>query len=217
VLLAALVAYRVGGRRGIWAGIGVLLITLVIDGSPFWGSDVGGVLTMVPVVGITALLLLGWRVRRGWMLLLGLGAAVLVLLAGFLDLARPEESRTHLGRLFEDVGNDGFEAFETVVVRKFEANLAVLGSSEWTLMLPVVFGFILYLVWRAPWRLERIQTLLPGERAARIGFIVAAALGFALNDSGIAIPGLMLGVMNASLVYLVMKTREFAPPERVGV
>jgi len=166
------------------------------------------------VVGVTALILLGWRLRRGWAVVLGLGGALMVVLAGFIDLARPEESRTHLGRLFEDIGDNGFHAFETVVLRKFGANLAVLGSSEWTLMLPVVFGFILYLVWRAPWRLQRIHELLPGERAARAGFIVAAALGFALNDSGIAIPGLMLGVMNASLVYLVMKTRDVPEPVR---
>ena len=31
-------------------------------------------------------------------------------------------------------------------------------------------------------------------------------LGFAFNDSGIAVPGVMLGVVNASLVYLPVRT-----------
>ena len=31
-------------------------------------------------------------------------------------------------------------------------------------------------------------------------------LGFAFNDSGIAVPGVMLGVINASLVYLTVRT-----------
>lgn len=30
-------------------------------------------------------------------------------------------------------------------------------------------------------------------------------LGFAFNDSGIAVPGMMLGVINASLVYLMLR------------
>jgi hypothetical protein len=31
-------------------------------------------------------------------------------------------------------------------------------------------------------------------------------LGFALNDSGIAIPGMMFGVVDAALVYLLART-----------
>ncbi len=137
------------------------------------------------------------------------------LAAGFIDLARPEASRTHLGRLFEDIGDNGFEAFETVVLRKLGANLSVLASSEWSLMVPVVFAFVFYLIWRAPGRLQRLQEVIPQERAARVGFVIAATLGFALNDSGIAVPGLMLGVMNASLVYLVLRTED--PPWKAEI
>lgn len=155
-------------------------------------------------------MLWGIRIRLRTAVLVGLGTLVVFVLAGMVDLARPEESRTHLGRLFEDIGANGFEAFETVVVRKIGANLTVLGSSEWTLMLPVAFAFILYLIWRAPGRLQRLREVIPEERAARVGFVIAATLGFALNDSGIAVPGLMLGVMNASLVYLVLRTED--PP-----
>jgi hypothetical protein len=35
---------------------------------------------------------------------------------------------------------------------------------------------------------------------------VVGFLGFAFNDSGIAVPGVMLGVVNASLVYLTVRT-----------
>jgi hypothetical protein len=30
-------------------------------------------------------------------------------------------------------------------------------------------------------------------------------LGFALNDSGIAVPGVLIGVVNAALVYLMVR------------
>jgi hypothetical protein len=189
-----------------------MAVTLIIDGSPFWGSDVGGVLTLAPALAVVAVLLFDLRLRWRTLVLGGIGAVVVMVLAGLVDLARPESSRTHLGRLFEDIGANGFDALQTVVVRKLGANFSVLASSEWTLMLPIVFGSILYLIWRAPGRLQQLQRVLPQERAARAGFVVAAVLGFALNDSGVAVPGLMLGVMNASLVYLVLRVDE--PPWR---
>ena len=209
-ILAGLIATRVGGRKGTALALGLIAVVLVIDGSPFWGSDVGGALTLVPTLAGVAAVLLALRVRLRTALLVGIGTILVFVIAGFVDLARPEASRSHLGRLFEDIGTDGYGAFETVVVRKLGANLSVLVSSEWSLMVPVVFAFILYLIWRAPGRLQRLQEVVPSERAARVGFVIAAVLGFALNDSGIAVPGLMLGVMNASLVYLVLRTED--PP-----
>ena len=130
---------------------------------------------------------------------------VLFLAIGFLDLSRPSGDRTHLGRLFESVGDEGWSAFETVVVRKLGANLSVLTSSVWTLMLPAVFAFLGYLVWRAPGKLRLIGERIPEIRAAVAGLITLGVLGFALNDSGIAVPGMLIGVVNASLVYLLIR------------
>jgi hypothetical protein len=36
--------------------------------------------------------------------------------------------------------------------------------------------------------------------------VVLAVLGYALNDSGVAVPGMMLGIANAVLVCLVVWT-----------
>jgi hypothetical protein len=207
-ILAGLVASRVGGRKGAFAALGIVLLVFVIDASPFWGSDVGGALTLVPTVAALAVVLFGLELRWRTVVVVGAATLTVFLVAGFVDLARPEESRTHLGRLFEDIADNGVSAFETVVVRKIGANLAVLASSEWTLMLPIVFGFVLYLIWRAPWRLQHVRQVVPRERAARVAFVIAAILGFAFNDSGIAVPGLMLGVINAALVYLVLRTED---------
>lgn len=212
LILAGLVAWRIGGRRGAWVGVAILVVAVVADGSPWWGSDVGGVLSFVPGAGITAVALLGWRIRFRTVLVWVLGGVLAMVAVGFIDLARPPDSRTHLGRLFERIGNEGFDAFFTVVLRKLTANLAVLAGSEWILMVPVVFAFVLYLIWRAPGRLHRIQELIPQERASLYGFTVVAILGFALNDSGIAIPGVMLGVLNASLVYVVLVEDDLPDP-----
>jgi hypothetical protein len=219
IMLACMLAFRLGGRRGLAAAGALLVGAVILDGSPFWGSDVGGVLALVPAAFVTMWLLTGrkvrWRAVAAW----GLGAVLAVLAFGFLDLTRPEESQSHLGRLLHDIGRDGFQPFEDVVIRKLDANLSVLTSSIWTLMVPVVIGFVGYLFWRAPGELRRVRAQVPTERAAVAGLLVVMFLGFALNDSGIAVPGVMLGVLNASLVYLLVRTADddATPPREAGL
>jgi hypothetical protein len=211
IILAALIAHRIGGRRGIWAAVALLAWCVVLDGAPNLGADVGGALALVPSAGVTAMLLLGWRIRLRTAVI-GLTATVVVVLGfGFLDLSRPPAQRTHLGRLLADVGDNGFGAFQTVVLRKLNANLSVLTSSIWTLMLPLVFAFVAFLFWWAPWRLRTISERVPQERAAVGGLITAMVLGFALNDSGISVPGMMLGVVNASLINLLLRVDDDLP------
>lgn len=205
IILAALIAYRVPGRRGLVMSIGLLIWVILVDGMPIWGADVGGALTLIPTLGITALLLIGIKVKWRTAVALMVGGAVAVTGLAMLDYMRPPTSRTHLGRLLANTRQNGFGAFETVILRKLNANLSVLASSVWTLMLPLVFLFVAFVFWRAPWRLRTISDQIPQERTAVIGLSVAMFLGFALNDSGIAVPGMMLGVINASLVYLMLR------------
>jgi hypothetical protein len=56
---------------------------------------------------------------------------------------------------------------------------------------------------------------MPTLRAALYGLIVLAVLGFALNDSGIAVPAMMLSVVSPILIVLASRG-ERLPPESVG-
>ena len=62
ILLAGLLAHRLGRRGGPWWASRSGGRT-VADGAPFWGADVGGMLTMVPAFALAARLL-GKPVRR---------------------------------------------------------------------------------------------------------------------------------------------------------
>ncbi|MCZ7531007.1 MAG: hypothetical protein M5U31_12135 [Acidimicrobiia bacterium] len=216
VLLAALVANRVGGRRGAKVGVGILVFTLAMVGMPVWGSDVGGVLTLVPTTIVMGMLMLGAKVRARTLVWVGVATVAVIGVFATLDLLRPAQSRTHLGRLVERIVDDGPGALETVVLRKLGANISVLTRSVWTLMVPVLVIFLAVQVWRSRGRLRAVQAAIPELRAALVGLMIAGGLGFALNDSGIAVPGLMLGVINGSLVYLALVVREPEPPLYVG-
>ena len=203
-LLCGLLSRRLDGRSfGTAVAFSVLVVAIVIDGMPFWGSDVGGVLAFVPAVGVTAAVLLGHRVRWRSVAVWGAAAVTVVAVFAALDLSRPADRRTHLGRLVEAVADQGVGAFETVVTRKLGANFGVITSSVWTAMVPIALGFIVYLLWRAPGHVRVVRENISESLA---GLAVVGFLGFAFNDSGIAVPGVMLGVVNASLVYLLVRS-----------
>jgi hypothetical protein len=210
VLLAGLLAHRIGGRRGAWTGVAILVFAIVVDGSPFWGADVGGALSLIPAFALTAALLLGVRVRArvrtavvGVAVML-IGAAALVA----IDLARPPGRRTHLGRLVEQVQSDGWEVLTGVIGNKIDQNLGSFTRSIWGLLLPLVIGFVIYLALSSRRWLSSLTRRIPELRAALIGFAAAAVLGYALNDSGIDVPGVMLAVLNTVLVALLFPARQ---------
>jgi hypothetical protein len=218
VLAAPLLAQRIGGRRGTGIGVGLLAVVVVVDGAPFWGSDVGGILSMVPAYGVTAVLMLGWKVRWrtvGWC---AVGLAVVLGAATALDLSRPPERRTHLGRLVERIEDRGLGDFLVVVQRKLADNLGSLRQSIWGIMVPLALALGLWLWFRARHRVWAVLDRVPGLRVGAVGFSIVALLGWALNDSGIAIPGAMLVIAIAGLVWLLVRTDPDLPdgPDHPG-
>jgi hypothetical protein len=210
ILLSGILAHMLGGRRGFCVAAAVLTVAVVADGMPFWGSDVGGVLASVPAFALVALGLSGRRVSLRRLAALAAAGVTAVVGLGFLDLLRPAERRTHLGRLFEQIGHDGLQPLTDAIQRKVAANLSVIPTSIWIPLVPSVLAFYAWLAYGASPRLEAIRFRAPEMRWAFIGLLVAAVLGLALNDSGIAVPAMMLGVLNPVLVRLALRTDELA-------
>jgi hypothetical protein len=202
LLLCAFGANRLVGRRRTVFVLALLVSALVVDGLPIFGADVGGVLAAGPAFVLAAGLLLGARAGPRTVAVAAGGTAAALAAFSLFDLARPSSQRSHLGRLLEQIDADGWGAFTQVVERKAEANMSVLTRSPWTLMVPAALAFVAYLVYRSPSALGAIQRRVPQVRAALAGLLLAGVLGFALNDSGIAVPGMMLGVLNPVLIYL---------------
>jgi hypothetical protein len=181
-----------------------LAVALLADGAPIWGADVGGVLSMVPAYGITAALLLGIRVRVRAVVAF-LGAALVALgLATVVDLQKATGHRRHLGRLIEQIQDEGFSAFVDVVQRKINHNLSSFTTSSFRYLVVGGVAFVAYLLWWPPRHLVLLLERVPELRAALVGFAVLAVLGYALNDAGVTVPGLMLGVLICALVPLIL-------------
>ena len=78
----------------------------------------------VPGLAICWILLAGKRPTLKLIALCLVGTSLPSVFLAF-DLSRPEESRTHLGRLFEDVRDQGGQVFFDIVGRKVRTQVRV--------------------------------------------------------------------------------------------
>jgi hypothetical protein len=197
-------------REALLASAAFLALVALVDGAPRLGDDVGGILTLVPVFGLTVYVLAGGRLS--WRAV-GLAAAVTVAVlavAAAVDVLRPPDARTHLGRVVADTWNHGDSSLFTTVTRKADANLALLRSSVWTWTIPVIAAFMLYLL---AWRRMGAHLLPPGS-PVRIGVqsaLAAGLLGFAVNDSGVIVTALVLTYVGPYLALLALAARLSGP------
>jgi hypothetical protein len=193
VIFGTILVHRGRGSVAALAAAAVVFVAAVIaDGGPTFGADVGGILALVPGLAFTWMFLARKRVR--WrdmgLMTIGLVAALAVFLA--VDLALPERFQTHLARLYETVRVEGADPLIDVIRRKIETNLRVFTSTIWTYLVPPALVLIAWLLMRPGeglrWRAEGYPRL----RAGLLGGLLLAVLGFAVNDSGIVVPAMML-------------------------
>lgn len=199
VLFAALLAWRFP-VRGAAVGSLVLAAVLVVIGAPLWGQDYGGALALGPTTVLWWMLSSGRQVRVRTAVTM---AAVLIatgLAAGLLDLSRPGDERTHVGRFFERVGAEGVGGFFGVIGRKTSLMLGTFSNTAWVLLVASVLG-VLWLAARRTGVLAGITERIPPLREGLLCFAVLTVLGTALNDSGVQVTGMLLATLLPVLVF----------------
>jgi hypothetical protein len=180
---------------------GTFAVLVVADGAPAFGSDVGGVLAAGPAYAVCLLMLAGVRIRaRLAALIAAATVGVLVAFAAF-DLSRPTESRTHLGRFAAKVLDGGAA---TILQRKLDANLSVLTSTVWTVVIPAALLYFAYLTWRPNHFMQRIVDAHPGFRPFGTSAILLGVLAWGLNDSGVSMPAMMLMIALPYTAWLAL-------------
>ncbi len=208
-----------GDRRValVLAGAAFGLCVLAV-GMPTLGSNVGGTLSVVSGLCITLLALAGARIDLRRLVYVGLATVGVLGVFGAIDLTRAPEDQTHLGRLIDQtLGDEGLAGLETVIQRKINANLNILTSSVWSFVIPAALGFLAFLTWRPPRLLRQLFRHVPGMQACVVGVLATGAIGGVVNDSGIAIPAIMLTLLLPFVAYVILETHGRAPvaPEEV--
>ncbi len=183
---------------------------VIVDGAPFWGADGGGPPALVPGIAYFVLAVLGIRmtIRRG--LLIALGSVLLFLTIAVIDWLRPPEQRSHLGAFIQAI-IDGNAS--DIVIRKAQQNFEILHSNmPLTLLVPAALIFVFYVLARpTSWgsrslhgSFEAVPTLRPGL----VAVLVTVTIGFAINDSGVAIPAVAATVGVPLIVSVAVRVLE---------
>ncbi|MFN8074024.1 MAG: hypothetical protein U0Q15_01230 [Kineosporiaceae bacterium] len=201
-------------RRAALAVAGIGVACVIVDGTPGLGSDFGGPPAILPAFAVLALLVAGVRLTwRRMAAVGGLTVAVLVALS-LLDWARPATDRTHLGRFVQTVIDGGAWS---VVRRKAEQNLQIL-LRPISLPVPVAVAFVVRVLARpARSGVRPLESAYERSRALRpalVAFAVLMVLGFALNDSGAAIPAVAGAMAVPLLVAVTARALELDDQER---
>ncbi|WP_134120736.1 hypothetical protein [Kribbella kalugense] len=211
LIVAGWVAQKLIDRSRVQAALAVLVVggvAIVVDGTPGWGTDFGGILGLTPAVLLMAWLT--WRGSSSWRALLGVAVGAVVAVSGvaYLDYLRPPEKRSHFGafvaRVFEGDVTD-------VLVRKLQAALAVFHSpAGWVLLVAVI---LLMLATVLPDRVpsasyRRFYHSEPMVRPTLIAMTVCGLAGSLLNDVGVIVAGIMAGFAVPMLIAHLMDVRQ---------
>jgi putative copper export protein len=199
-------------RTTLAAVIAFLGVTVVIDGHPSFGSDVGGVLALVPAATVAVLLFARVKVRVRTVGLIVLGTLSAITVFAMVDLTRDAADQTHLGRFVSKMlhGDAG-----EIIQRKIEANLRVL-TAAWTWVIPIALVYFMYLTWRPTHTLRRLQEAKPQSRAFGISGLVLGVAAMALNDSGASMPAMMLAIGLSYVSYEVLDLESGSDPGGSG-
>jgi len=185
MLLTALLAHGRSRPVALAVVAAIALPMIVVDGSPAWGADFGGVLTFVPAFVVLALLVARARINVARLLLAGAAGVALVAVIGIVDFQRPVEARSHFGRFVASVLDGSAGA---TVYRKLLTSLDLLLIGPHTILAMALVVWLAVLVFRPPPTLSEAYGRIGSLRVALIAVVVLSAIGFGTNDSSVAIP-----------------------------
>lgn len=182
-----------GRRTAAIAVAAIGAVTVLIDGAPQAGADVGGIIATLPGFVVLTLGVRGRRVTAWKLIAAGAAAGALFLAVAWLDWLRPASARTHFGAFFADL-LDG-DAL-TVVTRKARASFGTLARNPiYGVLVPAVYAGVVWVLRKAPSDGFRTATtrwqVLPSLLWS--GLLVGA-VGFIANDSGIIVPAILLTI-----------------------
>ncbi|WP_157930433.1 hypothetical protein [Glycomyces xiaoerkulensis] len=202
ILVITLTPWR---GRAVYIGpvvIGAAAVAIV--GAPTLGRNVGGTLALVAALVLAAMRLWGRRLNLAAIGIAGAAAAGVLTVAGLLDYLRPAADQTHLGRFVGTVldGEAG-----AVLLRKAFAAIGTIGGPLTYLVLAAAIAAAW--IWRT-----RAPVRATGTAAAATGLLAVATVGFAVNDSGIAVPAFTVSIGFGLLAVAVGPRPE--PAEAAG-
>lgn len=179
-------------------------LVIVIVGFPRFGANVGGTITAVFAFLFVSIRLLGKKIDFKKLIYIGLAAIFAVGLMALIDLFIIE-SKSHLAGAINQIISNGPIVIYQIVTRKISMNLRLIGSTIWSKVLLSAIAVLGILFYKPVGLIRKISTKYPKLAIGWSGIIVACAVGFAVNDSGIVMAATSIIFLTSTILYLIIK------------
>jgi len=214
---AIIAACSLSGRQRplLWV-IAVLLGTVVIVvGYPALGANLGGAITGFLAFVFFMLRMLDIRIGIKQAVMVGI-AMVAVLFAFLVADTVFLEDHSHLAAAAQGAAVEGPLGFLAIIQRKAAMNLKLLRFTIWTKVLITVIAVTGVLFYRPVGIFKRIFKKYPVYAKGWAALVVAAAVGMAVNDSGVVTSATGSIFFISSMLYIVIQERKMRRGSAAG-
>ncbi|MBI5232661.1 MAG: hypothetical protein HY876_10920 [Coriobacteriales bacterium] len=179
-------------------------LTLLALAAPGFGANAGVAIWGVVAFGLGWLFLaqvrLSWK-AVGW----GLAAVIAgVVLVGVLDLARGVAAETHFGKLLRAIGEGEWGLFGELIARKAVNAWNYSTQTTYTWLAASAVATLAFLRLDRRDDLDDVLARNTGFAAAFAGLLAGAAVALVSEDSGTAMPALMLAEGVGCAIFLAL-------------
>lgn len=192
---------RVAGRWGLPA-FGATVT--VIAAAPVFGANVA--VALWAVAGFATIWAIHNGIRVDWRVVAGALVVMVLLIAAFsaIDLRAGAESRSHLARAWDSLERGGVSELWLIIERKAETNVRVLMHTNWSYVLVAVLAFLGFMRWRPQGDFAAALYENPAFSAGMTACLLAGAVAYVTEDSGIVIPALSMVYVGVGIVHLML-------------
>ena len=153
--------------------------------APSLGAQSDGILTAPAAFLVTLIFLADIKMNpRNVMLIL---LIILLAIGGvtFIELLRPAEEQTHIGRAAQQIIDGGAEQGVIIALRKASMNIKLIKYTIWSRVFIAILLVLTILVYRPVGALKELVNRVPYIMKGMAGIVVGAIIALLINDSGI--------------------------------
>ncbi|HEX3048376.1 MAG TPA: hypothetical protein VHY08_26750, partial [Bacillota bacterium] len=170
---------------------------------PNLGANIGGGITAMLGLGITAYLWQGRPIKLREISLLGLGMVILLFFIGIWELLVSGNNITHFGQLLALIKENGLDALGDLISRKLEMNGRIINYTPWTKVLIGILLLIPFVYKKPPAMVNNLIQKYPDLIHGFFGLTLTALVALLVNDSGIVTVATMF-IFGSIMLFLIL-------------
>ena len=178
-------------------------IVMFVSAAPMLGANVG--VAIWATVGFVLLWILCNDKKITWKYVALIVALVVLVVGSFLLVDKfGGGQETHLARSVDSAQQGGIIQLWDIVVRKVETNVRVLTHTNLVWILLAVIGYLGLMRWRPTGDFADTLRRNPRFADGMTAILIAGAVAYLSEDSGVVLPALMVLYLGCGIVWLML-------------